>query len=280
MDLNALLARLDAPALGRVVFWILVILVITVVALRFLPELVNGVVDRALRRPEADDTRGRLTVLEFEKRRRTLHALAGNSVRAVVLAIAALAVLGIFEIDLGPAIAGLGLVGLAIGLGAQGLVKDIVAGAFVLIENQYAKGDIVTIAGVTGTVEDLSLRRTLLRDFDGTVHVVPHGLIGVASNLTRVWARFVVDIPVKDPARLQEAIALIDEAGTAMAADPRWARRLLATPKFDRVKALSAAGVTLKVVGMVASTDRWEASGDVRRRVADAFARAGVELGA
>lgn len=130
MDLNALLARLDAPALGRVVFWILVILVITVVALRFLPELVNGVVDRALRRPEADDTRGRLTVLEFEKRRRTLHALAGNSVRAVVLAIAALAVLGIFEIDLGPAIAGLGLVGLAIGLGAQGLVKDIVAGAF------------------------------------------------------------------------------------------------------------------------------------------------------
>lgn len=280
MDLDALLARLDAPALGRVVFWLLVILVLTVLALRSIPDIVYGVVDRALRRPEAEDTRGQLTVLEFEKRRRTLHALAGNSVRAVVLAIAALAVLGIFEIDLGPAIAGLGLVGLAIGLGAQSLVKDIVAGAFVLIENQYAKGDIVTIAGVTGTVEDLGLRRTLLRDFDGTVHVVPNGLTGVASNLTRVWARFVIDIPVKEPARVEEAIRLIDEAGTAMAADTRWGRRLLAAPKVDRVKALSAAGVTLKVVGMVASTDRWEASGDVRRRVLEAFAEAGIELGA
>ncbi len=279
MDLDQLIARLDLPALGRVLFWLVVILVLAIVALRVLPALATALVDRAMERPEAEDTRGQLTVLEYEKRRRTLHSLARNLIRAVVLAVATLAILGVFEIDLGPAIAGLGLVGLAIGLGAQGLVKDVVAGAFVLIENQYAKGDIVTIAGVTGTVEDLGLRRTLLRDFDGTEHVVANGLIGVASNLTRVWARIVVDIPVRDPGQVEEASRLIDDVGLAMASDPAWHRRVLAAPRVDRVKALSAAGVTLKVVGMVAAPDRWQAAGEVRRRVVEAFAGAKIDLG-
>lgn len=279
MDLDSLIARIDPGQVARILFWLAVILMATIVALRLVPRLVDGLVDRSMTPPAADDTRGQLTALEAEKRRHTIHALVGNSVRAIVLVVATLAVLGIFDIDLGPAIAGLGLAGLAIGLGAQGLVKDILAGAFILIENQYSKGDIVTIAGATGTVEELGLRRTLLRDFDGTVHVVPNGLIGVASNLTRVWARIVVDVPVRDPARLAEASRLIDDVGTAMAADPQWKRRLLSTPKVDRVKALSATGVILKVVGMAAAGERWDAAGEVRRRVAESFASAGIELG-
>jgi len=279
MDLHSLLASFDPPTLVRISFWLVVVLVVGVIALRLAQRFVDGVVARSLTRPAGDDTRGQLSVLEFEKRRHTLQALGGNLARIVILGIAAMAVLGIFDVDLGPAIAGLGLVGLGVALGAQGLVKDIVAGAFILAENQYGRGDIVTIAAVTGTVEDLGLRRTILRDFDGTVHVVPNGLIGVASNLTRVWARVVVDIPIKEPACVDEAIALIDQAGEAMAADPRWKRKLLSAPKVDRVKAFSAAGVTLKVVGSVAAGDRWAADGEVRRRVVEALAGAEIALG-
>jgi small conductance mechanosensitive channel len=256
-----------------------VVVLVTAVALRLAQRSVDGVVVRSLSRPVGDDTRGQLSVLEFEKRRHTLQALGGNLARIVILGIAAMAVLGIFDVDLGPAIAGLGLVGLGVALGAQGLVKDIVAGVFILAENQYGRGDIVTIAAVTGTVEDLGLRRTILRDFDGTVHVVPNGLIGVASNLTRVWARVVVDIPIKDAARIDEAITLIDKAGEAMSADPRWKRKLLSAPKVDRVKSISGAGVTLKVVGSVAAGDRWDAGGDLRARILTVLSAAGVELG-
>ncbi|MDQ3553650.1 MAG: mechanosensitive ion channel family protein [Chloroflexota bacterium] len=279
MDLDSLLASFDPPTLVRISFWLVVVVVVTVIALRLAQRFVDGVVARSLTRPADDDTRGQLSVLEFEKRRHTLQALGGNLARIVILGIAAMAVLGIFDVDLGPAIAGLGLVGLGVALGAQGLVKDIVAGAFILAENQYGRGDIVTIAAVTGTVEDLGLRRTILRDFDGTVHVVPNGLIGVASNLTRVWARVVVDIPIKEPARVDEAIVLIDQAGEAMAADPRWKRKLLSAAKVDRVKALSATGVTLKVVGSVAAGDRWDAAGDLRARILTVLSAAGIELG-
>ncbi len=279
MDLASLLASFDPPALVRIFFWLVVVVLLTAVALRLAQRFVDGVVVRSLSRPVGDDTRGQLSVLEFEKRRHTLQALGGNLARVVILGIAAMAVLGIFDVDLGPAIAGLGLVGLGVALGAQGLVKDIVAGAFILAENQYGRGDIVTIAAVTGTVEDLGLRRTILRDFDGTVHVVPNGLIGVASNLTRVWARVVVDIPIKDPARVDEAIVLIDQAGEAMAADPRWKRKLLSAVKVDRVKSISGAGVILKVVGSVAAGDRWDADGDLRARILSALSAAGIELG-
>jgi moderate conductance mechanosensitive channel len=104
---------------------------------------------------------------------------------AVIIVIAALMALGEFGIDIGPAIAGLGLLGIAVGLGAQTLVKDWLAGVFVVVENQYAHGDLVRVAGVEGVVEDFSLRRTLVRDADGSVHTVPNGQILVATRLSR-----------------------------------------------------------------------------------------------
>jgi small conductance mechanosensitive channel len=279
MDLGPILARFQAADVLRVAVELSIVLVLTLLALRVLPGTLTRLIERSMVAPAAEDTRERLSVVEYEKRRRTLQSLARNAIRIVVLVCGALAALAVFDIDLGPAIAGLGLFGLAIGLGTQNLVKDIVAGMFILTENQYAKGDVVTIAGATGTVEDLGLRRTILRDFDGTVHVVPNGLIGVTSNMTRVWARVVVDIAIKDPARVDEASGVIAEAGTAMAADPRWKGRLLAAPQVDQVKAASAAGVTLKVVGMVAAADRWDAAGEVRRRIVEGFAGVGIELG-
>ena len=128
---------------------------------------------------------GRVPPADVQGRVRTVGQLVVRIGAAVILVIAALMVLGELGVNIGPANAGLGLVGIAVGLGAQTIVKDWLAGIFVVLENQYSYGDLVRIGGVEGTVEDFSLRRTLLRDADGSFHTVPNGQILVATRLSR-----------------------------------------------------------------------------------------------
>lgn len=137
-------------------------------------------------RRTADSGAGILPPAELERRVNTVARLAVRVAGSAIAIIGVLMALDLFGIDIGPAVAGLGVVGIAVGLGAQTLVKDWLAGIFVVLENQYSAGDAVRIAGVEGVVEDFSLRRTLLREPDGTIHSVPNGQITVASNLTRV----------------------------------------------------------------------------------------------
>jgi small-conductance mechanosensitive channel len=139
-----------------------------------------------IERRTADSGAGILPPAELERRVNTVARLAVRVAGSAIAVIGVLMALDLFGIDIGPAVAGLGVVGIAVGLGAQTLVKDWLAGIFVVLENQYSAGDAVRIAGVEGVVEDFSLRRTLLRERDGTVHSVPNGQITVASNLTRV----------------------------------------------------------------------------------------------
>ena len=273
--LRQLIAELNRQGALRIILQLLVILVVAALALRGAQRTVNGIVGQLFDREATEGTAQELSALEVAKRKETLQTLGGGAARTMVLIIALLMALQVLTIDIGPAIAGLGIAGIALGLGAQSLVKDYLAGAFILIENQYGKGDVVSVAGVTGTVEDLSLRRTTMRDLDGTVHMVPNGLIGVASNLTRVWARINLDVAIKDPARLEDATAIVDRVGQEMAEDPAWRKRVLSAPKVDRVKGLAATGVTLKVLGTVSAADRWAAAGELRRRVAAAFGRTG-----
>ena len=127
--------------------------------------------------------------------------------------IAGLMVLGQLGLDIGPAVAGLGVVGIAVGFGAQSLVSDYLNGALILIENQFGKGDVIRVAGVAGSVEDFTLRRTTLRDLDGVVHTVPNGEIRVASNLTRVWSRINQDVTVAYGTDIDRAIDVVDKVG-------------------------------------------------------------------
>jgi small-conductance mechanosensitive channel len=146
-----------------------------------LSAAVRHVLDR--REQEANDSL--VTPLEMERRVVTLQRLAGRVAGVVIVIVAALMVLEKFDIDIGPAVAGLGILGVAVGFGAQTLIRDWLAGIFIVTENQYSAGDLVRIAGVEGVVEDLSLRRTTVREPDGTLHTVPNGQIIVASNLSR-----------------------------------------------------------------------------------------------
>ncbi len=254
------------------------IFVVTLVVLRIAQHGVERVVRALFDREAIEGTAQELSAVELQKRRDTLVGLAGGVVRLVIIVVALLTALGTLRIDVGPAIAGLGILGLSLGLGVQHLVRDYVAGAFILVENQYAKGDVVKIADVTGTVEDFNLRRTTIRDIDGTLHTVPNGLIGVAGNLTRIWARINVDLTIPHGTEIERAREVVDRVGREMAEDPRWARRVLEAPRVDRVEALSAQGVTLKVLGTVRAADRWSAAGELRRRIATALASNGLTL--
>lgn len=263
---------------GGTILQLLLIVVVTVVALRLARVAVHGIVRALLDRETTEGTAQELSAIEVAKRRATLESLGDALARTMIVAIAFLMALRAVQLDIGPAIAGLGLVGLALSLGAQNLVRDYIAGAFILVENQFARGDVVKIADVTGAVEDFSLRRTTLRDMDGTMHTVPNGLIGVASNLTRIWARINLDLTVALDTDLEQATRAVDELGQAMAADPAWEKRILEPPRVDRIESVTGAGVTLKILGTVRAADRWAAAGELRRRILAAFAREGIAI--
>jgi small conductance mechanosensitive channel len=257
---------------------ILLVVIVAFVLLRASRLFVHGVVKALMDREATEGTAQELSAVELTKRMNTLDGLGGNVIRFFIIVIAGLMVLRALGLDVGPAIAGLGVVGVAVGFGAQHLVRDYLNGALILIENQFSKGDVIRVAGVSGTVEDFSLRRTTLRDLDGVVHTVPNGEILVASNLTRVWARINQDVTVAYGTDIDAATEVVDDVGREMAADLLWKRRVLEAPRVDRIAALGEYGVTLKILGTVRAPDQWAAAGELRKRLLAAFKEHGIEI--
>jgi small-conductance mechanosensitive channel len=257
---------------------VVLIIVAALVAVRLTRLFVHGIVKALMDREATEGTAQELSAVELKKRMDTLDTLGGNTLQFFIVVIAFLMILGHVGLDIGPAVAGLGVVGIAVGFGAQSLVRDYLNGALIMIENQFARGDVVRLAGVAGTVEDFTLRRTTLRDLDGVVHTVPNGEIRVASNLTRVWSRINQDVTVAYGTDIDKAIEVVDNVGREMAGDPIWKRRVLEAPRVERVQALAENGVTLKILGTVRAADQWAAAGDLRKRLLAAFKEHGIEL--
>ena len=263
-----------ALALGRVAL----IAAVAVTAYVLLRTGVRVAVRGLLERRTAEADPDSLPPLEMERRVNTLARLLLRIAGTVIGVIAVLMMLGEFNVDVGPAVAGLGVVGIAVGFGAQTLIRDWLAGIFVILENQYSEGDVVRIAGVEGTVESFSLRRTTLRDLDGTVHTVPNGQITVASNMTRLWARVNLDVSVPNDADIDRATALINRVGEELQAEPEWGPRLLEAPTVVRVNAFADSSVVLKVLGQVRAAEQWSVAGELRKRILAAFSREGIEI--
>jgi moderate conductance mechanosensitive channel len=257
---------------------ILLVVVIASVLIRLARTVVHGIVKTLLDREATEGTAQELSAVELKKRMDTLETLGTNVIRAFIVLVGLIMILGKLDLDIGPAVAGLGVVGIAVGFGAQSLVRDYFTGALILIENQYSKGDVITIAGVSGSVEDFSLRRTTLRDLDGVVHTVPNGEIKVSSNRTRVWARINQDVTVAYGTDIERATQVVNDVGRAMVADPEWRRRMMEPPHVERVEALGEYGITLKILGMVRATEQWAAGGELRKRLLAAFGTHGIEI--
>lgn len=257
---------------------ILLIIVVALVAMRLSSLFVRGIVKALMDREATEGTAQELSAVELRKRMDTLDTFGVNAIRFFIGVIAGLMILSTLNIDIGPAIAGLGIIGIAVGFGAQTLVRDYLNGALILVENQFSKGDVVRLAGVDGTVEDFTLRRTTVRDLDGVVHTIPNGEIRVASNQTRVWARINQEITLPYGTDLDRAIAVLDDVGRALLDDPVWKRRVLEAPRVERIEALGEGGITLRILGSVRATEQRAAAGEFRKRLLAALEANGMNI--
>lgn len=233
---------------------------------------VRGVLDR--RQAEAH---GELPPAELERRVRTIARLVDRIGGAVILTIAILMALTEFGIAIGPAVAGLGVVGIAVGFGAQTLIRDWLAGIFIVLENQFNEGDVVRIAGVEGVVNGFSLRRTTLRDLDGTIHVVPNGQITVASNMTRLWTRQTLDVRVAPGTDLDRTTQVVNRVGEELHADPDWTTRLLEPPSAVRVRSATDSSAVVRVLAQARSAEEPGVADEVRKRLVAALRREGID---
>ena len=268
----------ELPASVEIVLRLVVIALAALIGFLALRTAVGVSVRHVVERRQAESGADGMTDPGLERRVHTVGRLAVRIAGVAIAVIATLTALDLIGIEIGPAIAGLGVVGLAVGFGAQALIRDYLAGIFIVLENQYSAGDVIRIAGVEGTVEDFSLRRTTLRDLDGTVHTVPNGQIVVASNLTRLWSRVNLDVEVPPDGDLDEVAGRIDRIGVDLQADPAWASRLLEAPKVVRVDALDGPSVRLKVLGKVRAGEQWAVGSELRKRILAASAGDGVRL--
>jgi small conductance mechanosensitive channel len=252
---------------------IAIILAIAIIAhqitKRLIHRLVEGSVIKEKRRRAKE---------ELKKRVDTLSHFLDQVVVAVIWLAATFMIISELGVNIGPLLAGAGIAGIAIGFGAQNLIRDVITGMFIIMENQYGKGDVVAIAGTIGLVEEVNMRRTILRDLDGIVHVVPNGEIKVASNYTRDYSRVNLNISVAYGEDLDRAIEVINQIGQEMAEEDAWKRKIITPPQVLRVDNLGDSGIDIKILGDTKPLEQWAIMGELRLRLKRVFDEEGIEI--
>ncbi len=240
---------------------ILVILVVGIVLWFLLNRFLPPLVARAMVTAKGESGEG------IKKRRDTLVGVLTGVGRALIVVVGIVTILSEVGVPVAPMLASLGIAGVAVGFGAQYLIRDIIAGIFIIMENQYRVGDVASVADVTGMVEEITLRRTVLRDLDGIVHHVPNGEIRVASNYTRHYARVNLNVTVGYRTDLDHAISVINRVGQELAEDEKWRQVIKSAPQVLRVNDFGQSGIEIKVVGDVKPMEQWAVAGELRVRL-------------
>jgi moderate conductance mechanosensitive channel len=266
----AVILRLDGEQAIRVGARILGIWILAWLAYR--------VVRLAARRIEmaVDDGDDSVTTLR-ERRGRTISQLLRSVGRVVIVVIALLLSFNLF-IDIGPILAGAGILGLAISFGAQSLVKDVISGFFILFENQFAIGDVIDAAGKSGVVEKMTLRVVVLRDVEGAMHVIPNGEIKVVSNKTRGWSRAVVDVGVAYDEDVDRALGVVRDEAAQFSTDKGWGSQLDGPVEVLGVESLGDSAVVIRSLIRTQPGSQWNAAREFRRRMKNRFDREGIEI--
>lgn len=217
-------------------------------------------------------------VLERVKRARTLSRLVRSALTVLVATVATLMVLRELRVDITPILTGAGILGLAVGFGGQALVRDIISGFFLIIENQIRVGDVAVINGTGGMVEQINLRTVVLRDHEGTVHVFPNGAITQLANRTKDFSFYVVDVGVSYRHDTDEVIAVLREVGADLHADPKFRPGILEPLEIMGVDALRESQVNIRVRIKTVPLRQWEVGRELLRRIKKAFDARGIEI--
>ncbi len=261
--------------------WLLehgIIILAYIIISYFIYRLLKLVIPRMVDRMVKVRGKGRHSKLWFENRSKTLSGMLTGTIGIIIAVVALFMILSELGINIAPLLAGAGVAGIAIGFGAQSLIKDFVSGLFILLEDQYNKGDVVKIAGIAGLVEEVNLRRTVLRDLEGIVHSIPNGQITTASNYTRDWARVKLDIPVGYGEDMDHVFEVINRVGKELAEDKYFKDLIKTPPQVLRVQNFGDSGIDIRVLGDVRPMKQWEVTGELRKRLKKAFDDEGIEI--
>lgn len=265
--MDSVIELLDGNA-SQVLIIAFALVVTQVIVRRFLGLLVHKIVQR----------HHYTTERAGQQREETIMSVFGTSTAVILWIIGLFMVLAALQVDLGALLTGAGLIGIIVGFGAQSTIKNLLAGVFVILENQYRVGDIVTINGVSGVVEVLTIRITKLRDLDGDLHVIQNGDINIITNHTFGYSSVNIDIGVSYDSNIDAVEKTINKVGEELAADTHWSSRFIEPIKFLRVDEFSDSAIVIKSLGKVAPAAQWEVAGEFRRRLKQAFDKAGIEI--
>ncbi len=276
---------------GRVIPTILQILLIIALAWllnrivrRLIRRFVNSLQEQGMEKLSALRARGPvaathpLDIARATMRTKTIAGVLRSIATAAIWTVALVMVLGTVGINLGPIIAGAGIAGVALGFGAQSLVKDFLSGVFMLLEDQYGVGDIIDVGEATGTVEAISLRTTRLRDVEGVVWHVPNGQIDRVGNMSQQWSRALVDVRVARDTDIDHAIAVIKRVADEVWNDPERGVLVLDEPEVWGVEDIGPDDITIRLVVKTAPQQQWLIARELRARLKRAFEAEGIVI--
>jgi moderate conductance mechanosensitive channel len=223
--------------------------------------------------PEKDP----LQATEAKKRAQTLGKILRHALLFILFFVALLMILGELGIQLGPLLATAGIGAVAIGFGAQSVVRDVISGFFIILENQYRIGDAVKVAGVSGLVESVSLRATVLRDLEGSVHIIPNGEIKVVSNLSKEWSRSVLDIGISYREDVDQVIAILSQVGKELEAEEGYKSAILEPPQILGVERFGESELVIRMMVKTVPLKQWEVGRELRKRIKKRFDEKGIE---
>ena len=221
----------------------------------------------------------RFLIKEAEKKREdTLIRIFITSLGILIWILALLMILQEIGISITPFLAAAGIAGLAFGFGGQYLIRDLISGLFIIMENQYRIGDVVCFDGTCGLVEDITMRMTTLRDLDGVVHHIPHGEIKKVSNLSKYFARVNLNIGISYNSNLEKVISVVNKVGKELAEDSEWKEYILKPPQFLRVDDFGDSAIVIKILGETKPLKQWDVTGELRKRLKIAFDKESIEI--
>ena len=215
---------------------------------------------------------------QLSSRSETLAGVVNNVIAFIAWFIACMMILTVFGINITPIIAAVGVAGIAVGFAAQNIIRDYLHGFFIVMEDWFRVGEVATCSGQTGVVDSMGLRRTVLRDLNGTMHVIPNSKIEQTSNMAREWARINLDISVGYNENLDKVFQVLTDVCVKFKEDPEWGKNMLTTPEVVRVNNLGDSGIEIKILGDTKAMQQWALMGELRKRIKERFDEEGIEI--
>lgn len=251
---------------------VIIILVLGYVSRVLLTKLVRNIIKQTVRHDLFP------TEADRKKRQKTLDGLVGTVVKIFVWVVVIIMIVNELGVDTGPLIASAGVIGIVLGFGAQTLIKDFTSGMFIIAENQYRVGDVIEINDISGVVEDITIRTTVLRDLDGHLHHIPNGSIDVTTNMTMDYAQLHENITVGADTDIEQLEHVINHVGEQLDSKPELKKMIIEPPKFERITGFNHDGLVVKILGKTTPGDQWKVQGEFYKQLKKAFDKHGIDV--